>query len=167
MTKLILPNNELVTTQAPALIMPDRRGFFKGVLGVLAGAVAAPMICSAENLMKIESELNRLVFAFKKPGDHRSPFHDAYAPSFLNLVSFTDPVVRAAWESRYPWLKYSIVRQGEILPQYEKCYGGGYCGEPLSPARIKEETRWAKDWVDDFKADPTRYAWYERSTRMV
>jgi hypothetical protein len=121
------------------LILP-RRTLLKAGVGVLTSIIAAPMIGKADWLMDIDSKQNRLVYAFRTDR--------GYIPSMLDLVTIINPEIRKWWEDEHHINNYAFVRQAEIEPGKELCYGGTI--HPRSPEDMKGDARWVQHRIDRF-----------------
>lgn len=127
------------------LILP-RRSLLKAGAYVLGGLIAAPTIARATSLMHIDSPDNRLVFAFTSWG------MQGFIPSFLNLGTVLDPIVRAQWEAQNPSNDYRFVRMGEI-PESRHNWFGPHTFE--SREFQQDSARRLQRRIDRFKAGET------------
>jgi hypothetical protein len=107
-------------TLTNGLLVPSRRKF----MHVLSGAIVAPMIVPAANLMDIDTLQNRLVVGYMgvDPIIAALSKYPGYGLSLLNSANFLNKEIYDAWKARCPYNNYSLVRRAEIGHDIYKGY---------------------------------------------
>lgn len=107
-------------TMENGLLVPSRRGFMQVLAGAFTGAVVAPMIVPAANLMHIDSDLNKLVVGYVSRD--RVGIQQGYHLSLLNHNALLDPQKYEAWKEYCGYNEYSLVRRAEIIGDRYKAW---------------------------------------------